>query len=230
MLVITLLLEGADSMQKVKVLIVDDHALVREGLTKILSTEESIKVVGEAANGAQAVEQAIKQQPDVILMDINMPVTNGIEATKLRKNKKPEIGIIALTIHDQEEYLFEMIKAGVSGYILKDISPSVLVQTIFGVARGQSFITPSMTAKMFHEYARLSSQNHFGTSSQGLTRREVDVLNLVAHGENNRTIAKKLYISEKTVKNHLTNIFQKLGVEDRTQAAIHAVKNRLVEI
>ncbi|WP_134217445.1 response regulator transcription factor [Pelotomaculum sp. FP] len=217
-------------MEKVKVLIVDDHALVREGLTKILSTEEVIKVVGEAENGAQAVEQAFRMQPDVILMDINMPVTNGIEATRAIKNEKPEIGIIALTIHDQEEYLFELIKAGVSGYILKDISPSVLIQTILGVARGESFITPSMTAKMFNEYARLSSQNQLGTSSERLTRREFDVLRLVAHGENNRAIAKKLFISEKTVKNHLTNIFQKLGVEDRTQAAIHAVKNRLVKI
>ncbi|TEB07002.1 Transcriptional regulatory protein DegU [Pelotomaculum schinkii] len=211
-------------------LIVDDHALVREGLTKILSTEEVIKVVGEAENGAQAVEQAFRMQPDVILMDINMPVTNGIEATRAIKNEKPEIGIIALTIHDQEEYLFELIKAGVSGYILKDISPSVLIQTILGVARGESFITPSMTAKMFNEYARLSSQNQLGTSSERLTRREFDVLRLVAHGENNRAIAKKLFISEKTVKNHLTNIFQKLGVEDRTQAAIHAVKNRLVKL
>jgi len=217
-------------MEKVKVLIVDDHALVREGLTKILSTEESIKVVGEAENGAQAVEQAFQIQPDVILMDINMPVTNGIEATRMIKNKKPEIGIIALTIHDQEEYLFELIKAGVSGYILKDISPGLLIQTIQGVARGESFITPSMTAKMFNEYTRLSSQIYPGASPQGLTRREVDVLRLVAHGENNRTIAKNLYISEKTVKNHLTNIFQKLGVEDRTQAAIHAVKNRLVKL
>ncbi len=211
-------------------LIVDDHALVREGLTKILSTEEVIKVVGEAENGAQAVEQAFRMQPDVILMDINMPVTNGIEATRAIKNEKPEIGIIALTIHDQEEYLLELIKAGVSGYILKDISPSVLIQTILGVARGESFITPSMTAKMFNEYARLSAQNQLGTSSERLTRREFDVLRLVAHGENNRAIAKKLFISEKTVKNHLTNIFQKLGVEDRTQAAIHAVKNRLVKI
>ena len=217
-------------MEKVKVLIVDDHALIREGLTKILSTEESIRVVGEAENGAQAVEQAFQMQPDVILMDINMPVTNGIEATRVIKNEKPEIGVIALTIHDQEEYLFELIKAGVSGYILKDISPGLLIQTIQGVARGESFITPSMTAKMFNEYTRLSSQIYPGASPQGLTRREVDVLRLVAHGENNRTIAKNLYISEKTVKNHLTNIFQKLGVEDRTQAAIHAVKNRLVKL
>jgi len=217
-------------MDKVKVLIVDDHALVREGLTKILSTDESIKIVGEAENGEQAVEKAFQMQPDVILMDINMPGTNGIEATRAIKKEKPQIGVIALTIHDQEEYLFELIKAGVSGYILKDISPSLLIQTILGVARGESFITPSMTAKMFSEYARLSSQNYSGASSQRLTRREVDVLRLVANGENNRTIAKELYISEKTVKNHLTNIFQKLGVEDRTQAAIHAVKNRLVKL
>jgi len=144
-------------LKKVRLLIADDHALVREGLCKVLSMEEAIEIVGEAENGDQAIEQAFRIKPDIILMDINMPVTNGIEATRVLKSQLPEIGIIALTIHDQEEYLFELIKAGVSGYALKDIHPDILIQTILGVARGESFIPPSMTAKMFAELTRLSS-------------------------------------------------------------------------
>lgn len=216
-------------MKKIKVLITDDHTLIREGLRKILSTEEAIEVVGEAEDGAQAIEQAAKIKPDIILMDITMPKINGIEATRIIKREYPEIGIIALTIHDQEEYLFELIKAGASGYVLKDISADLLVQTILGAARGESFIPPSMTTKIFAEFSRLSSRNSQESLPQGLTRREVDVLRLVAQGESNRKIAQKLYISEKTVKNHLTNIFQKLGVIDRTQAALLAVKNKIVD-
>ncbi|MCL6634267.1 MAG: response regulator transcription factor [Peptococcaceae bacterium] len=217
-------------MKKIRVLIVDDHTLVREGLCKILSMEERIKVVGEAENGEQAVEKALILKPNIILMDINMPGINGIEATRIIKSHHPEIGIVALTIHDHEEYLFEMIKAGASGYVLKDISPDLLVKTILGVSRGESFIPPSMTAKMFAEFTRLSSLSARHANPLGLTRREVDVLRLVALGDSNRAIAEKLFISEKTVKNHLTSIFQKLGVEDRTQAALHAVKNRIVEL
>lgn len=217
-------------MKKVRVLIADDHPLVREGLGKVLSMEEAIEVVGEAENGDQAADLAFKIKPDIILMDINMPVTNGIEATRIIKSQRPEIGVIALTIHDQEEYLFELIKAGVSGYVLKDISPDLLIQTILGVARGESFIPPSMTARMFAEFTRLSSLSPRNFNTQGLTKREVDVLRLVAQGDSNRSIAQKLYISEKTVKNHLTSIFQKLGVDDRTQAAIHAVKSKIVDL
>ncbi len=217
-------------MKIVKVMIADDHALIREGLRKILEMEEIIDVVGEAENGQQAVELAFKFNPDIILMDINMPGINGIDATRIIKSDRPEIGVIALTIHNQEEYLFELVKAGVAGYILKDISPDLLVQTILGVARGESFIQPSMTAKIFAEFNRLSALSPQNINPQGLTRREFDVLRLVAQGDSNRSIAKKLFISEKTVKNHLTNIFQKLGVGDRTQAAIHAVKSKMVEL
>lgn len=217
-------------MRKVKVLIADDHAMVREGLCKILSMEKAIDVVGEAENGDQAIEMAFKIKPHVILMDINMPVTNGIEATKVIKSQAPEIGIIALTIHDQEEYLFELIKAGVSGYALKDIKPDLLIQTILGVARGDSFIPPSMMAKIFAELNRLSSLTPRDANPLGLTKREIDVLRLVAQGDSNRAIAMKLYISEKTVKNHLTSIFQKMGVDDRTQAAIQAMKYKIVDL
>ncbi len=217
-------------MKKISVLIADDHALMREGLRKILSMEDKIDVAGEAQDGAAAAEMALALNPDIILMDINMPVTNGIEATKIIKSKNPDIKVIALTIHDQEEYLFELIKAGASGYVLKDVSPGLLIQAIFEVARGESFIHPSMTTKMLNEFSRLSTLSRQKNNPMGLTRREYDVLRLVAHGDSNRSIADKLYISEKTVKNHLTNIFQKLGVEDRTQAAIQAMKNKLIDL
>lgn len=217
-------------MKKTTVLISDDHTLIREGLRKILSTEEAIEVVGEAEDGQQAIEMAMQLKPDVILMDITMPNVNGIEATQAIKNTCPEIGIIALTIHDQEEYLFELIKAGASAYVLKDIRSDVLIKTILGVARGESFITPALTAKIFAEFSRLSTNNLQDTPLQELTKRELDVLRLLASGENNRNIAQKLYISEKTVKNHLSNIFQKLGVLDRTQAALLAVKNKIVDL
>lgn len=214
----------------IKVIIADDHALLREGLVKILSIEPDIKVVGEAQDGAQAINLSRTLPVDIILMDINMPNVNGIEATKVIKSERPEIGIIALTIHDQDEYLFELIRCGVSGYVLKDVRPDELVKTIRGAARGQSFIPPSLTARVFREFNRLAEQRDQPHRNFGLTDRELDVLRQVARGMSNRDIASTLYISEKTVKNHLTNIFQKLGVNDRTQAALFAVKNNVVNI
>lgn len=210
----------------VRVLIVDDYALIRDGLRKILSAEPGIRVVGEAANGQEAVEFVKREPVDVVLLDVSMPVMNGIEACREIKQVRPAVAVVALTIHDQEEYLFEMIRAGISGYVLKDVSSGRLVETIYGVARGESFIPPQMTAKVLQEFRRLSSRSN----PSGLTEREVEVLRLVAAGASNRDIARKLFISEKTVKNHMSNIFQKLGVVDRTQAALYAVKQRIVEL
>lgn len=219
-----------NNTKKINVLIADDHALLREGLVKILSLEPNIQIVGEAADGAQAIELAKTTDVDIILMDINMPNVNGITATKEIKSLKPDVGIIALTIHDQEDYLFELIRCGISGYVLKDVSPDELVKTIRGVAAGQSFIPPSLTAKVFQQLNKLAQQNEQPHRHYGLTDRELEVLKEVTQGSSNKNIAKKLYISEKTVKNHLTSIFQKLGVNDRTQAALFAIKNNLVDI
>jgi len=210
----------------VRVLIVDDHALIRDGLKKILSVEPGIKVVGEAANGQEAVAFVKREPVDVVLLDVSMPVMNGIEACREIKKARPAAAVVALTIHDQEEYLFEMIRAGVSGYVLKDISSGRLVETIYAVARGESFIPPRMTAKVLQEFKKLSLRGN----PAGLTEREMEVLRLLAAGASNREIARKLFISEKTVKNHMSNIFQKLGVVDRTQAALYAVKQRIVEL
>ncbi len=218
-------------MSPIKVMIADDHALVREGIIKILSLEDDIQVVGEAGDGQEAVKIALEKDVDIALLDVNMPYTDGIEACRIIKKEKPRLGVIALTIHDQEEYLFEFIKAGAQAYLLKDISPGQLVKTIRGVAQGDSYIPPKLIASVFQEINRLSAKQQ---SSRGagtdLTPREIEVLQHVARGDSNRLIAKKLFISEKTVKNHLYRIFQKLNVEDRTQATLYALKNKIVEL
>ncbi|ABO50625.1 two component transcriptional regulator, LuxR family [Desulforamulus reducens MI-1] len=214
----------------IKLLIADDHILIREGLRKILSIEPHISVVGEVTNGQQAVDYCLKNPVDIVLMDINMPIMNGIEACRQIKKLNPNIGIIALTIHDQDEYLFELIKYGISGYVLKDIHPDQLIKTILGVAQGESFIPPSLTARVLAEFTRLSSGDYSEKKHLNLTEREIEVLKQVAKGQSNKAIANALYISEKTVKNHLTNIFQKIGVADRTQAALYAIKEKLVDL
>lgn len=217
-------------MTKVRVAVVDDHMLIREGLRKVLSLEPRIKVVAEAANGDDAWRIVRETPVDVVLLDINMPGKNGIETCKLIKNEKPEVNVIALTIHDEEQYLFEMVRAGASGYVLKDISPDVLADTILRVADGESFIPPAMMNKMLDEYKRVAARPPGLIPGNRLTRRELEVLQLVAEGKTNRAVAEALFISEKTVKNHLTNIFQKIDVRDRTQAVLYAIKNKIVKV
>ncbi|MEW5953329.1 MAG: response regulator transcription factor [Bacillota bacterium] len=212
-------------MEKIRLLIADDHILIREGLRHVLSIEPSIKVLAEVGDGAEAVAYTLVNQVDIVLMDINMPNLNGIEACRLIKEKKPATAVIALTIHNQEEYLFELLRAGVSAYILKDVSPDELINTITGVYRGQSYLPPSLTRRVMEEFNRLASNP--SDRPYGLTAREMEVLKEVARGSSNKEIAANLHISEKTVKNHLTNIFLKMDVSDRTQAALLAVKSKL---
>jgi two-component system NarL family response regulator len=214
--------------ERVRVLIVDDHALIREGLGKVLLLEKRINVVGEATTGEEALELLAAQPVDVVLLDINLPGMNGIETCYHIKRNYPGIEVIALTIHEQEEYLFEMIRAGVSGYLLKDINPELIVDTVLRVYAGESFIPPSLMTKVMREFGRLAAKTE--APVQQLTQREVEVLRLVAKGKSNRQIAQALFISEKTVKNHLTNIFQKIGVSDRTQAALYAIKHKIADV
>lgn len=215
---------------KVNVIIVDDHPLVREGLRKILEYNTEITVLDEAGDGQGAINLARSLRPDVVLMDINMPGTNGIEATRVIKREFPSMGVIALTIHEEEEYVLELVRAGVSGYVLKDIDPSKLVETVKTVARGHSVIDPLITNKIFGEISRLSRNRRVREEWETLTDREMDVLKLISQGRSNKEIARTLTISEKTVKNHITNIFRKLQVEDRTQAVLFALKHHLVEL
>ncbi len=215
---------------KIRVIIVDDHPLVREGLRKVLTLSDEIEVIDEAGDGQGAINLARRLKPDVMLMDINMPGTNGIEATRVIKRELPSTGIIALTIHEEEEYVLELVRAGVSGYVLKDIAPAKLVETIRIVAKGQSVIDPGITNKLFGELNRLSKRRKEKEEWETLTDREMDVLQLMSQGCSNKEIARNLSISEKTVKNHITNIFRKLQVEDRTQAVLFAIKHRLVDL
>lgn len=214
-------------MDEIRILLADDHALIRDGLKKILSMESGLKIIGEAANGKEAVEMAREMLPHIILMDINMPVMNGIEAAKLIKSNHPGIGIIALTIHDDDEYVSELIKSGVSGYTLKDINSEELIQTIRKVYDGESVFHPDITMKLLGEFRRMAGNQK---SHPNLTARELEILECVTRGDNNREISRKLFISEKTVKNHLTNIFRKIDVNHRTQAALYALKHKLTKM
>lgn len=217
-------------MEKVKVVIVDDHILIRQGLRKILELENRIQVVDEAGDGQGAINLARKYEPQVVLMDINMPGTNGIEATKVIKKEMPHVSVIALTVHEEEEYVYELVRSGVSGFLLKDVGPDILIETIIKVADGESVIDPAITTKLLLEFNRLAVKHEDNQRVDELTGRELQVLKLIAKGYTNKQIGNELYISEKTVKNHITNIFRKLSVEDRTQAALCAIKARLVNL
>ncbi|MGB9840178.1 response regulator [Thermovenabulum sp.] len=217
-----------EKKEKIKVIIADDHALVREGIAKILSLEADIEILGEASDGKEAVELAKKLKPDVVLMDINMPNVNGIVATREIKKENPGVKIIALTIHEQVDYLLELIRYGVSGYLLKDVTPDELIKTIRQVFSGKGVIPPSMMPKVFEEINKLSQKDEKITFN--LTSREIEILQELAKGLSNKEIADKLFISEKTVKNHLTNIFQKMGVNDRTQAVLLGIKHNIIDI
>lgn len=214
-------------MNKIRILIADDHVMVRQGLKQILELEEDMVVIAQASTGDEAVKLAREQKPDVVLMDINMPGTNGLQAIKELKEDKNPFRIIVLTIHQDREYLFKTLQMGAEGYVLKDAEPKVLIEAIRNVSRGQSYIQSNMTRDLVQEFNRVTLHEKEKHEENDLTSREVEVLALIAEGMINKEIAKQLYISEKTVKNHVSNIFKKLNVSDRTQAAIYAFKHNL---
>jgi two-component system NarL family response regulator len=217
------------------VLVVDDHALFRRGLEMVLTEEPDIELVGEASDGAEAVEKAGQALPDVVLMDIRMPKSSGIEACRAMKEVSPSAKIVMLTISDEEEDLFEAIRAGASGYLLKDIPYDEVADVVRAVHGGQSLINPSMAAKLLTEFAALAKHDGDGEEPTQqvpppkLTDREMEVLRLVARGMNNRDIAKELFISENTVKNHVRNILEKLQIHSRMEAVMIAVREKLIE-
>ena len=210
--------------ERIRVLVADDHALVREGLIKLLELDPKIEIITEVGDGQGAINVARKEKPDVILMDVNMPGTNGIVATKVIKRELPDTKVIALTIYEDEEVV-EMVKAGVSAYVLKDVAGSELIDTICRVMEGEVVIHPRVASRLVRELTRPEKK----TGEVRLTRREIDVLDLLVKGNTNKEMADAMFIREKTVKNHLTSIFRKLNVKDRTQAAIFALKNHIVE-
>lgn len=211
----------------INVLIADDHSLLRQGLKQILELEHDIAVIAQASNGNEAVQYAEEFRPDVILMDINMPGLNGLQAIAEIKKKKLSSKIIVLTIHEDREYLFKTLRMGAEGYVLKDAEPAVLIEAIRNVNAGQSYMQPNMTMELVKEFNRVTMHEKERHENNNLTCREIEVLELIAEGMINKEIAGKLYISEKTVKNHVSNIFKKLNVSDRTQAAIYAFKHNI---
>ena len=211
-------------MDKISVLIVDDHAVVRQGLRTFLGLQDDIDVVGEASNGAEAVEQVRRLLPDVVLMDLEMPEMDGIEATRQVRALSLRTQVIVLTSFSDNERVFPSIKAGAIGYLLKDVSPDDLVRAVQAAHRGETQLHPEVARKLINEYSNRDEKR----APAGLTERELDVLRLIARGGSNRDIAEELVISEKTVKTHVSNILSKLHLADRTQAAIYALREGLV--
>ena len=216
----------------IRVLIVDDHALFRRGLQMVLEGEADIEVVGEAGDGHEAVERAESSAPDVVLMDVRMPRRTGIEATRTIKDTQPSTKILMLTISDEEADLYEAIKAGASGYLLKEISIEEVAGAVRKVNEGQSLISPSMASKLLNEFATMVKRREERAQVPGprLTDRELEVLKLVAKGMNNREIGQELFISENTVKNHVRNILEKLHLHSRMEAVVYAVREKLLDI
>lgn len=218
-------------MNKITLLIADDHKLVREGLKQLLELEGDISVIDQAGNGKEAIEKTLEYKPDILLLDINMPEVNGIDVLRRLKDMGVNTRIIMLTIHDDKEYIFETIKIGADGYMIKDSDADTLIKAIREVKKGSTYIQPSI-AKLVAEGLNGKDEETIDRINKirSLTKREYEVLTLIAEGLNNKDIADKLFISEKTVKNHVSSIFKKIGVNDRIQAAIFAFKNNIKKI
>ncbi|KYZ76449.1 two-component system response regulator [Anaerosporomusa subterranea] len=216
----------------ITILIVDDHALLRQGIKKVLDLESDLSVIGEAADGEEAIKLALQLKPDVVLLDVNMPKKNGLEVTKELRQLAPHIKIVLLTIHDDENYVIEVVKAGATGYLLKDIEPGMLIKAIRSVHSGESFIYPTLARRLFYEADNVGKRPEPSRTrgQDSLTMREIEVLQLIGQGLSNQEMAQRLFLSEKTVKNHLTNIFRKINVSDRTQAVIYAIKHKIVQV
>lgn len=210
--------------QVIRILLADDQYLFRESLGKLLDLQPDFTVVGEAGDGQQALLLAASLRPDVILMDVRMPRLDGVEATRRLHAGQPGCRVIVLTTFDDDEYVFEALRGGAVGYLLKDSSADKLYEAIRAAARGESFLQPSIAAKVVEEFARLAKDSppHTAPLPEPLSARELEILRLLATGLSNRQIAARLYITEGTVKNHVTNILGKLGVDDRTHAALKA--------
>jgi DNA-binding NarL/FixJ family response regulator len=214
----------------ISILLVDDHALMREGLRQLLSLEADLRVVDEAVNGFEAIQKVRQLQPDVVLMDISMPVVDGIAVTQQITREFPGVAVIILTMHRQDRQVLQAIKSGARGYILKTASSQELAAMVRQVHAGQIQIEPELTGTIISEFRRLSNLSSDGSLSSELSEKEIDILRCVAMGLSNKEIAEQLAYSEKTVKNYLSVIFQKLGIRDRTQAAIFAFRHGLIPI
>lgn len=229
-----------DRTDKIKILLADDHQLFREGLKRILNMEDDLEVIGECGDGIQVIEFCNQTLPEIVLMDINMPVETGVAATERLRTMFPDVKVIILSIHDDESYVFEALRKGATGYLLKDMEAEALVNAIRSVSKGHSYIHPKVTGKLINQLRRMTYLDEMGADGgeasresgakfiakdkAPLTRREAEVLRLMAEGKSNRLIGDHLFISEKTVKNHVSSILQKMEVDDRTQAVVNSIK------
>ncbi len=220
------------SDERIRILIADDHELFRRGLRMVLEDEEDIDVLGEAGDGKTAVQIVRDEAPDVVVMDVRMPVMSGIDAARQMKEDNPSVKVLMLTISDDEDDLYQAIKAGANGYLLKEISIDEIGNAVRSVHGGQSLISPSMASKLLNEFASMikKEEEKAQVPTPRLTPREMEVLTHVAQGMNNREIAKALFISENTVKNHVRNILEKLHLHSRMEAVVYAVREKLLEI
>lgn len=216
-------------MSQCKVLIADDHIIVREGLIALLDMADDIKVVGEAADGLEAISMTKQLRPDVVLMDIRMAKLDGVQATREIKARFPEVKVIALTNYDDDEYVFDCLRYGASGYLMKDVSPEDLVKAIKSAVQDESLVDPSVLKKVLTQFRQLTEESSDHADDE-LSPREKEVLEALTAGLSNKEIAQKLYITEKTVKAHFSSIYRKLNVSTRSQAIIGAVKSGLVNL
>ena len=230
---------------QIKLILIDDHKLFREGVKRILEMEDQFEIVAEGDDGNEATQLVAQSRPDVVLMDINMPGVNGVEATRKLVDRFPDVKVLILSIHDDEAYVTHVLKTGASGYLLKEMDADALIEAVKVVGAGGAYIHPKVTHNLIKEYRRLASHGG-GSPSTGhelgykeieyrkplhiLTRRECDVLQLMTDGYSNRMVGEELYISEKTVKNHVSNILQKMNVNDRTQAVVESIKKGWVKV
>ena len=215
-------------MDRIGVLIVDDHTLFRHGVRKMLEAEEDVAVLDEAATGDEALQKTRALMPDVVLMDIKMPGMDGIECTRMLHRELPHVGIVFVTMFENDEFVFRGLQAGGRGYILKDADPDTMLRAIRAVANGESLLGPTIAQKVMRQFAGMDRAQR--PLVDDLTEREVEVLKLVAEGLGNKDIGRRLSISEKTVKNHINNILSKLHLYDRTQATLYAIRTGLAKI
>ena len=211
----------------VKVMIADDHSMIREGLKQLLELEGDFEVIEEACDGTECLEKLQKTTPDVLLLDINMPNMNGLEVLTNIRKQRIKVKVLVLTVHNEVEYLLKAVDIGINGYLLKDSESAELKKAILTVVNGEDYIQPSLIPLL---NAKMIDQNKDNVKIESLTRRELDVLKLLSVGMYNKEIAEQLNISERTVKNHVSNIFKKICVTDRTQAAVFAIRNNLITI
>ena len=211
----------------VKIMITDDHSMIREGLKSLLELDGDIEVIAEAENGEECLQKLLTVKPDVLLLDINMPKMNGLEVLKSLKDAKSKVKVLVLTVHNETEYLMKAVEIGINGYVLKDSESAELKKAIFTIYDGENYVQPSLIPAL---NSKMIEKNEDEIKLESLTKRELQVLKELAVGKFNRDIAKEMEISERTVKNHISSIFKKLDVTDRTQAAVFAIRNNLISI